>query len=60
MHFRKETLKTKKSYTIYIKSDSYNRFIDLVSPYFHPSMQYKLKKRGSYKKKRLEIINLYL
>jgi len=62
MHFRKETLKTKKSYTIYINSDSYYRFIDLVSPYFHSTMQYKLTNRGSYKKikKRLIFINLYL
>lgn len=50
IHIRKETLKTKKCYTIYIKSKSYNTFIDLVSPYFHLSMKYKLKKRGSYKK----------
>ena len=49
LHTRKKTIKTKECYTIYIKSDSYNKFINLVSPYFHPSMNYKLIRRGSYK-----------
>ena len=51
LHTRKKTIQTKEAYTIYIKSGSYNKFINLVSPYFHPSMNYKLVKRGSYSKK---------
>jgi len=32
-----------KYYRIYIKKDSVNKFIELVKPYFHDSMDYKLK-----------------
>lgn len=42
IHNRKETLNTKKCYMIYIKADSFQNFKNLVSPYFHYSMLYKL------------------
>ena len=33
LHTRRKTIKTKEAYTIYIKSDSWDKFINLVSPY---------------------------
>jgi hypothetical protein len=38
--------KNKIPYLIYIKADSLNKFINLVSPYIHNSMKYKLIKRS--------------
>lgn len=46
IHTRKNSVKT--PYMIYVKADSFTKFVGLVSPYFHPSMMYKLQKRGSY------------
>jgi hypothetical protein len=37
-----KTIKNKESYMIYIRADSINLFKDLVKPYFHGSMMYKL------------------
>lgn len=51
LHTRKETSRTKEAYTIYIKSDSFQIFVDLVSPFFHPSMKYKFIRRANYVKK---------
>lgn len=35
-------IQRKKEHKIYIKSDSVNKFRELVLPYFHESMLYKL------------------
>lgn len=35
--------KAKEQYSIYIKTDSMNKFRALVTPYFHESLLYKLK-----------------
>jgi len=43
IHIRKT--KEKKQYMIYIKADSFDKFVKLVTPYFHSSMLYKLEKR---------------
>lgn len=43
--------KKKKPYMIYIKAESRERFKELVSPYIIPHFEYKLKIRGSRKKK---------
>lgn len=36
-------------YYIYIRSQSVNTFVKLIKPYIIPSMEYKLKLRGSFK-----------
>ena len=46
IHTRKNMVKT--PYMIYIKADSFIKFVELVSPYFHPSMKYKLERRKNY------------
>jgi len=38
-------------YLLYIKADSWNKFITLIEPYIIPHFQYKLKLRGSFKNK---------
>jgi LAGLIDADG DNA endonuclease family len=44
--------KTKVSYLIYIKADSWEKFKSLVEPFIIPHFLYKLKLRGSYKLKK--------
>jgi hypothetical protein len=44
IHTRKNSVNT--PYMIYVKADSFTKFVELVSPYFHSSMMYKLQKRG--------------
>lgn len=36
-------------YYIYIRSQSVNTFVEIIKPYIIPSMEYKLKLRGSFK-----------
>ena len=48
IHTRKD--KTKQSYLIYVKADSWIKFKNLVEPHIIPHFQYKLKLRGSRKK----------
>lgn len=42
--------RVKPQYLIYVKADSHAKFVNLVSPYFHPSIMYKLTLRGPFKK----------
>ena len=49
IHTRKDMAIT--PYLLYIKADSWNKFITLIEPYIIPHFQYKLKLRGSFKNK---------
>jgi hypothetical protein len=47
IHTRKDTVI--KPYLIYVKGDSWIKFVNLIEPYVIPHFKYKLKLRGSYK-----------
>lgn len=42
LHTRKATKRTLESYTFYIKAESIPKFKELIKPFFHESMRYKL------------------
>jgi hypothetical protein len=46
---RKDRVKT--PYFIYVKADSWNKFVNLIEPYVIPHFKYKLELRGSRKNK---------
>lgn len=49
IHTRKDKAIT--PYMLYVKADSMSRFKTLIEPYIIPHFQYKLKLRGSQKKR---------
>lgn len=49
IHTRKNMVKT--PYLIYVKGDSWIKFVNLIEPYVIPHFKYKLKLRGSYDNK---------